>query len=1072
MKDKGLLFNILVILGLAVSLPAQDRLRFKRISLEAGLSQSSIFTIAQDQKGFIWFGTESGLNRYDGYQFKIYMQERGESNGLCNSYVWSLFVDSKGSLWVGTDNGLDLYIEEKDHFIPYLHDPNSSTSLSNNRIFALYEDASGSLWVGTDGGLNRLDRATNRFTRFMAGTDDVGSLSHNYVRAILQDHEGFIWVGTDGGGLNRLNLKTGKFEHFRHSESDPDSISNDSVLALYEDRQGDLWVGTKAGLNRFDSNRRKWAHYRHSLKDNFSLSDDWVNCIYRDRSGVLWIGTNQGGVNQYLPEKNGFINFRYNPDDETSLSSDRIITILEDYSDNIWFGTYGGISKFHRNMVNFKLYQAEQGNPNSLSNNDVRQIYKESQDILWVATDGGGLNRLDRAAGKVTHFTENPADPQSISSNRVFSIFKDRSGTYWITTATGGLNRFDPVTGKFVRYRNDPRNPNSLSNNFVRTIVEDRKGYLWLGTDGGSLNRFDNKSGLCKRYLPDPDNPNSLSFYRIYSLYYDKADILWIGTYGGGLNRFDPATETFKVYKYDPKNPKGIKDDYILCIHEDSRGNLWLGTSAGLARFDRQKEVFHFYTEKDGLPDRVIYAIVEDNNGNLWVTTNRGLSRFNPVKEKFKNFDIHDGLQSYEFSTYSYCKGYDGELFFGGVKGFNSFYPDEIKDNPHIPPVVLTRFQLFNQDVPIGRKVGRRVILDKAITDTENITLSSGQNVFSFEYSALDYIAPEKNQYAYMMVGLDKTWNFVGNRRFVAYAGIPPGKYTFKVKGSNNDGVWNESGVSLRIAVMPPFWKTIWFIFLCGVLAVSTAVTFFLRRISRLTRRQRELENLVASRTQELKEISLKDPLTGLRNRRFLREVLGEDIENYLKKKCYLLKKNAKRRQNDDFHVYGVMMVDIDYFKTLNDEFGHDIGDKWLVQFSKIMKAHLRSDDEVIRYGGEEFLIILRNVDPAFLPAIAVKLKEALNQIDKEMKNPQMKRTCSIGYSQFPFYNDVPMHLSFEEVVLLADLALYYAKKNGRNMAVQLVSGEAKPDREQTEKMTTSLEFGIANRFYLIHPLR
>jgi len=851
---KKLLF--IIVIGIFFnSLPAQERLRCNQISLEQGLSQTSVYVMVQDKLGFIWIGTESGLNRFDGYQFRVYTEDRLNPQGICNSYVWSMLIDSAGDLWVGTDGGLCKYVSETDSFISYLHDPQKSDSLSDNRVFAIHEDRTKNLWVGTDGGLNRLDRQTGKFTRYQSDSRDITSLSSNLVRAIFQDHDGSLWVGTEGGGLNRLNPQTGKFDHFRHQAGNIGTISNDNVVALYEDREGTLWIGTRAGLDRLDAARSRYTHYRQQAGDPLALSNDWINCIYADRSGRLWFGTNEGGVCQYLPKKNGFISFRHDPDDATSLGQDRILSMIEDYSGNLWFGTYAaGLSKYNKNVAKFRLFRQERNNPNSLSNSMVRGIYKESQNILLVATDGGGLNRIDRASGKYTVYMKNPADPRSISSNRPFSILRDREGTFWVTTADGGLNKFDPQTGKFTAYMNDPGNPNSIGNNFVRPVVEDREGYLWLGLDGGGLNRFDKRTGTCKRYMPQAGNPNSLSFYRVFALYYDKADILWIGTYGGGLNRFDPKTESFKIYRYTPSMtvPEKMLDNYVLSLIEDKRGNLWLGTSNGLTRFSRDKETFRTFLVKDGLPDNVIYAIVEDNDGNLWLTTNRGLSRFNPLTEKFKNFDINDGLQSYEYSTYSYCKGDDGELFFGGVNGFNSFYPEQIVDNAHVPAIVLTRFQLFNNDVPIGKKVGRQVLLSKAIGSTSQISLSYKQNVFSFEFAALDYLAPEKNQYAYFMENLDKNWNYVGNRRFVAYAGIPPGKYVFRVKGSNNDGLWNNAGVSVAIDIQPPFWQTGLFRIFMLILIVGLIFLFLQRRMRRLNIQKTTLEKLVKKRTRDL----------------------------------------------------------------------------------------------------------------------------------------------------------------------------------------------------------------------------
>jgi len=854
MRKRFLSLGLGLIIGLVLPLSSQDRLRCQNFSLEEGLSQSTGNCVVQDGKGFLWIGTETGLNRFDGYSFKFYLEDRENPRALSNNYIWCLLVDMSGILWVGTDNGLSRFDAETDDFTVYRPDPNNENSLSNNRVFALHEDRAGNLWIGTDGGLNRLDPKTGKFTRFLAGSGEDSSLSHNTVKAILKDRNGIIWVGTDGGGLNRWDEKTGTFTHYRNSPADPASLADNGVLSLAEDRDGNLWVGTRNGLDVTDSTRKRFVHYRRDPRDPGSLNSNMITALLQDRSGTLWIGTNDGGVNQFIPSRNTFVNYRHDGNDPASISGDRVLAISDDASGNVWFGTYGaGLSKYNKNTAKFRLYEAARVIPKNTNINGIRQILKEGSDLLWLATDGAGLSRFNRATGEVRSFLHNPAEPSSISSNQLYQIYRDRDGIFWITSMQG-LNRFDPRTEKFTRYQKKADDPNSLSADVIRPIVEDKSGYLWLGTDGGGLNRFDKKTGRVKRFLPDEKNPNSLSYPRIYSLITDRTGILWIGTYGGGLNIFDPATETFTNFRVDPAKPNGIKDDYILSLLEDSRGWFWLGTSTGLARFDRETGTATVYTMKDGLPDDVIYAILEDEQGNIWVSTNRGLSRFDPINKKFKNFDVHDGLQSYEFNTYSACRAEDGELFFGGIKGFNSFYPKLITDNPHIPTVVLTSFQLFGHDVPIKGQVDNQTILTRSITETQELRLKYFQNQIDFEFAALDFQAPSKNLYSYRMEGLDSEWTRPGNRRFVSYAGIPPGEYTFRVKGSNNDGIWNDTGTELKIVVIPPFWKTRWFQALALLFVAGIVVGSVQYRIAKIRQRNVHLEAKIKERTADLRQ--------------------------------------------------------------------------------------------------------------------------------------------------------------------------------------------------------------------------
>jgi signal transduction histidine kinase/FixJ family two-component response regulator len=415
-------------------------------------------------------------------------------------------------------------------------------------------------------------------------------------------------------------------------------------------------------------------------------------------------------------------------------------------------------------------------------------------------------------------------------------------------TLGGGLNKFDRSTQSFTHYKADPDNPNSLSRDLIWTIYTDRQGVLWIGTLSGGLNAFDPKTETFTRYAADPSDPQSLSHKSVKALYEDRSGTLWVGTDGGGLNRFDRETQTFTHYKADPDIPHSISNDRIKAIQQDRTGALWIGTGNGLNRFNQTDERFTHYHERDGLPNDVIYGILEDGDGDLWLSTNRGLSRFNPRTETFKNYDVRDGLQSNEFNAGAFHKSASGEMFFGGVHGVSAFYPERIKDNSYLPPVVLTDFLIFNESVPVGQDSP----LSQSISEVKEIVLSHEDRVFSFEFAALNYIIPEKNQYAYIMEGVDLDWVYSGDRRFVTYTNLDPGRYTFKVKGSNNDGVWNEAGVSVNIVITPPFWETVWF--RAGMLLViaTTIVGTYYLRVATIKRQQQVLETQVAERTEQL----------------------------------------------------------------------------------------------------------------------------------------------------------------------------------------------------------------------------
>ena len=516
------------------------------------------------------------------------------------------------------------------------------------------------------------------------------------------------------------------------------------------------------------------------------------------------------------------------------MSHDEVYAIYEDLAGVIWIGTYGGgISKYDRNRKRFRLYRHDPSDPNSLNTSFIWSIHEDEEGILWVGTHGGGINRYDRRNGEFTNFVHDPGDPYSLSNNIVRVIYFDRSGTFWIGTHGGGLNRFDRRTEKFTSYQHDPADPASLSHQEIRWIYEDKAETLWICTNGGGLNAFDRNTGKFTRYRADPHDPHSLSSDFTRVVLEDGWGTFWVGTHGGGISIFDRENGIFTQLRADPHDPHSLNSDHILSLFEDSSGVLWIGTwDGGLNRFDRGNKTFKAYTVQDGLPSNAVYGILEDSHGNLWLSTNNGLSKFDPRNETFKNYKVRDGLQSNEFNGNSFHESRSGEMFFGGIGGFNAFYPDEIVDNPYIPPVVITSFQ----------KLNREVKLDVSISEVEELVLSYKDYVFSFEFAALDYSVPEKNKYAHKMEGLDRDWVYTdASKRFASYTTLPPGHYVFRVKGSNNDGVWNEEGTWINITITPPFWMTWWF--RTPVLMLILGIAFVAYRYSlRNTRMKTELQ--------------------------------------------------------------------------------------------------------------------------------------------------------------------------------------------------------------------------------------
>jgi two-component system, sensor histidine kinase ChiS len=847
-----ILLFILILINLPL-LAQTKEIQFKHLSLKEGLSQSTVLAILQDKEGFMWFGTQDGLNKYDSYQFTVYRHNPQEAHSLSKNEIFTLYEDSQGILWIGTNGGLNQFDRLKDRFIRYLHDPQNPNSLSSDTIWSIYEDNTGNLWIGTDGGgLNQFDRQTNQFIHYQHDSNNPNSLSHSSVWPIFQDKAGTLWVGTDGGGLNKFDPLKKQFVHYLPNVQ-ADSLCN-IITSIYEDNTGILWIGTMGGIYQFDRQKEIFIPYIHDPENSRTLSNNAVWDIQEDNLGNLWIATDGGGLNQFDRKTQSFVHVKHDPKNPNSLNDNATLSLYQDKAGTMWVGTGGGgVNQFNQQLQKFTHYKPDPQNPNSLNNHFVYAIYEDYQGALWVGTQGGGLNKFDVERQNVTHYLHDPQNPHSLSYNEIESLYEDSENTLWIGTFGGGLNRFDREHNRFISYQNDENNPFSLSNNHVFSIYEDHTKTLWIGTRKG-LERFDRQTNTFFHYTHDPNDPESLSNNFVSTIYEDKNGTLWIGTFEG-LNRFDRQRQKFIRYQHDDKNPTSLSHHEVLSIYEDQNSHLWIGTlGGGLNKFDRNTETFTHYRETDGLANDVIYGILEDESGNLWLSSNKGLSKFNPKTETFRHYDVFDGLQSNEFNK-AYHKNRRGEFFFGGINGFNAFYPEQVKDNTYIPPIKMTDFEIFNQPVPLGGDSP----LQQHINLTTEITLSYQQSFFAFEFAALNFLQPSKNQHAYKLEGFDKRWNQIGTRRNAYYTNVPQGTYHFRVKGSNNDDIWNEQGTTIKITVLPPPWKTWWAYSLYIITIWAIIVSYLWRQRQKLLAKQQELEREKAIAAQLKEADRLKD---------------------------------------------------------------------------------------------------------------------------------------------------------------------------------------------------------------------
>ncbi len=824
-------------------------MKFDQLSLEQGLSQSTVNAIVQDGEGFMWFGTQDGLNRYDGYTITPYKYTPQDTTSISDNSIWALCRDHYGDLWIGTmRGGLNRYLTPQDKFVHYSHDPNNPHSLSENNVTSVFEDRNGGIWIGTlSSGLNYYDRETNQFIHFRLEQSDQQTGNDNTIWSICQDQKNNVWVAT-WNGLAQLRLR--KTAHgveidslinYRHIPADPNSLSGNNVRVVYVDRKGILWIGTWGnGLNCFDPFSGHFKHYQHSSGDTRSLTSNLIYSVCEDSKGNLWVGTGDAGLNLYNPDGDNFTYSRRDPPDQYSLNNDIICSLYEDRTGTLWVGTgAGGVNRYDWRKSRFPHYRDDQNNPDDLSGNDVWSIMQDRHGELWIGTYGGGLNKFDRKNKRFTHYKHDPANKNSISHDNVLALCETKEGDIWIGTEGGGLDRFDQSSGRFVHHRNNPRDLNTVSQDEITVIREAANGDLWIGTNGSGVDRYNPRSATFVHYRHDDKDSHSLAGTAVMAIYEDRKGTIWIGTWGGGLHRFDQASDSFVQYQPVSGNSNSLNNSTVLSIYEDEGGLLWIGTyGGGLNMFDRTAGTFSHLTETDGLPNNVVYGILSDDNGNLWVSTNKGLSKYNPKTGTFRNYDVKDGLQGNEFNQGSYYGNKGGELFFGGINGFNAFYPDSITDNPNVPPVFLTSFKVFDKPVE----------LNQSVAAIKELQLSYSQNFFSFEFVALNYTSTEKNRYAYMLEGLDHQWINAGNRRYASYTNLDPKEYILRVKGANNDGVWNEQGIAVGITIIPPYWKTWWFRFLATASVVCLLFLMYRYRIRKLL----EIERLRSSIATDL----------------------------------------------------------------------------------------------------------------------------------------------------------------------------------------------------------------------------
>jgi diguanylate cyclase (GGDEF)-like protein len=1030
----------------------------------------------------MWFGTENGLNSFDGYEFNHYKRERGNPEALNNDFIFDIAEGNDGALWLATNGGgLAKLNRANGRVKTYRRDATNAASIAGNVVRRLLIDKDGFIWIGTRGaGLDRFDPKTETFTHLdlktddtlgtvfalmqdSAGilwvggdhgltrfdTDDLSSDAMTYdpaspdsgwphsVRAIVQDSDDQLWVGTYGGGLSRLDAETNSFEHFVHDENDVTTISSDRVSSLFEDSAGRLWAGTAEGLNLVDRSSGAMVRYVSDSSDSSTLGDNDISSIYEDRSGLLWVGTRSHGLNTWNPRT--------------------------------WY--YG-------------FEAAKEISTEGESQPNVMAFIDDGAGTLWVGTFGEGLNAINRNSGEITKYRNDPNSGYRIADDYVMSLMRDSRGSIWVGTMRSGITRLDPRTGESTQFRHEPGNPNSLGANGIMTMYEDRDGFVWVGTFGGGISQFNPENGQFRRFSSNANDPYAVSADRITSFAQDTNGNMWIGTDGGGLNLMDRETERFYQFRHDPNDSHALASDTVYSINIDSDHNVWVGTQGGgLDRVvgsaqDPGTIFFENTSSQDGLANDVIYGIQFDDAGWIWMSTNYGISRFNPDTGEIKNMHRKDGLQSEEFNFGAHYRNDSGELFFGGHNGYNAFHPQDIKASAVIPLIALTGF--FNG----GDSTKSELPVDEA----ESVEISWKDDVIAFEFAAMDFVAPKQNRYMYKLEGFDKDWIDLGNRRRVTYTDLDDGNYLLRVKAANSEGVWNEAGFAMPVRVTAAPWDTWWAYVGYFALFAHLVVGLWLghrRKVRREEEYSHRLEWEVESRTEKLldknkqlrelnkalQESSLSDPLTGLRNRRFVFEEVSRDLD-------VIQRRLGDERDGVDKHDVSelvFMMIDLDNFKPINDTYGHAAGDEMLLQLRDVLLRICRRSDFVIRWGGDEFVVIAKQTRPDEAEQLAERIRSNVADSNFTLGDGQIVRTtCSIGFAAYPLFRAQADESNLDQIISLADGLMYEAKKKRNAWVGMLGPSEAVTsfDFDHNDVESTSLLFrarraGKRNKFSL-----
>lgn len=768
--------------------------RFSHLDVSNGLSNGSVNCITQDSTGFIWIGTNDGLNRYDGYKFKVFLHKPSDSLSIITNTVNDILPEGD-NLWVCTNKGIDYYDADKEMFInmPII----GVQGTKNLSILKAYKDFKKRLIIATHKGLFKLDSENKVFKKFYFNNKTLASLDNLEFTWITQDRDGVFWIGTLDYGIFMYNEKTNECLPIRYEKNGRNALLNNKVFCLYEDNQHTVWIGTNEGLFSYNKNNKSIKCYLPEAGRKDWLPHISVNRIIEDSRNNLWLATN-GGLSRFNRNNETFTNYLHDDFDETTISNNSVHAIFEDAQKNIWIGSgERGLDIYKAQTIEFETFKKRPNNQQSLNYGYVVSVIEDSYGNIWVGTNGWGINKYNRKTGKFDYIRPPTGTEVGLQTGAILALFEDNEGKIWISTYLGGITVYNPKNNSYKTYAFDPENKNGITSNIINNFFQDKNGNIWIATNGGGVNIYDPKKNIFKHLNA---SKNGLSSDYCILVREDSKGYMWIGTFFG-LNQYDPRTNKIKVF-LNSTQKGSISSDAINYIYEDSKKRLWFGTEFGLDLYDTLKNEFTVFTDEDGLPNNVINGILEDNRGFLWISTNKGLSRFDPDNKFFTNYDVSDGIASLTFFRTTCFKSKSGWMYFGGSEGVTYFNPDKIKHTNYKAPLVLTEFYVHNQSI----KPYQSNVLKKNINKTNEIILNHDQSFIAIEFASLNYINSNKDNFSYFLEGIDRQWNRIGNQHVAYYTNLPPGNYKFFVKSVAENGF--ESTRELKIKVKPAIWET------------------------------------------------------------------------------------------------------------------------------------------------------------------------------------------------------------------------------------------------------------------------